>query len=76
MPREIITLQVGQCGNQIGREFWKQLFFKFESKLHTELTSKNYCYMDFKLLDVGIFVPDSEKVTSNVPSYEFLSKCI
>uniref|UniRef100_A0A7S2JP68 Tubulin gamma chain n=1 Tax=Cyanoptyche gloeocystis TaxID=77922 RepID=A0A7S2JP68_9EUKA len=25
MPREIITLQVGQCGNQIGVEFWKQL---------------------------------------------------
>lgn len=24
-PREIITLQVGQCGNQIGMEFWKQL---------------------------------------------------
>ncbi|GAQ89238.1 Gamma tubulin [Klebsormidium nitens] len=25
MPREIITLQVGQCGNQIGTEFWKKL---------------------------------------------------
>jgi tubulin gamma len=25
MPREIITIQVGQCGNQIGYEFWKQL---------------------------------------------------
>ena len=25
MPREIITLQLGQCGNQIGSEFWKQL---------------------------------------------------
>jgi tubulin gamma len=25
MPREIITLQVGQCGNQIGKEFWRQL---------------------------------------------------
>lgn len=25
MPREILTLQVGQCGNQIGMEFWKQL---------------------------------------------------
>ncbi|XP_059634309.1 tubulin gamma-1 chain-like isoform X3 [Cornus florida] len=28
MPREIITLQVGQCGNQIGMEFWKQLCFE------------------------------------------------
>lgn len=25
MPREIITLQTGQCGNQVGSEFWKQL---------------------------------------------------
>ena len=25
MPREIITLQVGQCGNQIGSEFWRHL---------------------------------------------------
>eukprot|EP01083_Nonionella_stella_P183609 664105_1 len=25
MPREIITLQVGQCGNQIGSAFWKRL---------------------------------------------------
>ena len=22
MPREIITIQVGQCGNQIGLRFW------------------------------------------------------
>lgn len=22
MPRELITIQVGQCGNQIGRQFW------------------------------------------------------
>lgn len=25
MPRDIITLQLGQCGNQIGMEFWRQL---------------------------------------------------
>ena len=25
MPREIITLQTGQCGNQIGFEFWRRL---------------------------------------------------
>jgi len=25
MPREIITLSCGQCGNQIGFEFWKRL---------------------------------------------------
>ena len=22
MPRELITIQVGQCGNQIGGRFW------------------------------------------------------
>ncbi|CAG8594143.1 13633_t:CDS:10 [Ambispora gerdemannii] len=25
MPRELITIQTGQCGNQIGMEFWGQL---------------------------------------------------
>ena len=25
MPREIICLQVGQCGNQVGSEFWRTL---------------------------------------------------
>ncbi|KAJ2657482.1 gamma-tubulin [Coemansia sp. RSA 1200] len=25
MPREIITIQAGQCGNQIGTEFWERL---------------------------------------------------
>ncbi|PNH03066.1 Tubulin gamma chain [Tetrabaena socialis] len=25
MPREIINLQVGQCGNQVGSEFWRKL---------------------------------------------------
>lgn len=23
MPRELITVQVGQCGNQIGCKFWE-----------------------------------------------------
>ena len=22
MPREVVTIQVGQCGNQIGSRFW------------------------------------------------------
>lgn len=25
MPRSILTVQVGQCGNQVGLEFWKRL---------------------------------------------------
>ena len=24
MPIEIITIQIGQCGNQVGMEFWKR----------------------------------------------------
>ncbi len=31
MPREIITLQVGQCGNQIGTEFWKTVRSHFDA---------------------------------------------
>ena len=25
MPREIITIQAGQCGNNVGSQFWQQL---------------------------------------------------
>jgi tubulin epsilon len=25
MPRELVTIQVGQCGNQIGYKFWELL---------------------------------------------------
>lgn len=25
MPSSVITVQVGQCGNQIGEEFWKTM---------------------------------------------------
>jgi hypothetical protein len=49
MPREIITIQVGQCGNQIGMEFWKQLCLEhgigkdglledFATQVHSPLT--------------------------------------
>ncbi|URE16172.1 hypothetical protein MUK42_30658 [Musa troglodytarum] len=34
MPREIITIQVGQCGNQIGMEFWKQLCLEHADDQH------------------------------------------
>lgn len=54
MPREIITLQVGQCGNQIGMEFWKQLCLEhgisqdgiledFATQANPRL-SYNFCY--------------------------------
>ena len=25
MPREVVSLHVGQCGNQVGTEFWRQV---------------------------------------------------
>jgi len=50
MPREIITIQVGQCGNQIGYGFWDLLL-----KEHAE-ANKTPVYNDplssfFKNLD-------------------------
>ena len=36
MPREIITLQVGQCGNQIGSEFWKKVCFRCTQKSNSQ----------------------------------------
>ena len=46
MPREIITLQVGQCGNQIGSEFWKKL-------CHEHGISKTGMLEDFALQNGG-----------------------
>lgn len=42
MPREIITLQVGQCGNQIGGEFWKQLCLEHGIELDGKLKQDPY----------------------------------
>lgn len=28
MPREVLTIQVGQCGNQIGHQFWQALLLE------------------------------------------------
>lgn len=40
MPRELVTIHVGQCGNQIGMRFW-ELALKEHSKY-----SKNNTYDD------------------------------
>jgi len=42
MPREIITLQVGQCGNQTGTAFWKAVCMEhaiFDPKIKNEGTT-------------------------------------
>lgn len=58
MPREIITLQVGQCGNQIGMEFWKQLCLEHGiskdgilEDYATQVTSYNHHYRSLQSLD-------------------------
>lgn len=38
MPRELITLSIGQCGNQIGSEFWRQLCAEHGITLEGQLT--------------------------------------
>lgn len=35
MPRELITVQVGQCGNQIGRRFWQQALAEHASAVNS-----------------------------------------
>eukprot|EP00771_Trimastix_marina_P000307 gnl/Trimastix_PCT/1328.p1 GENE.gnl/Trimastix_PCT/1328~~gnl/Trimastix_PCT/1328.p1 ORF type:complete len:462 (-),score=143.83 gnl/Trimastix_PCT/1328:817-2202(-) len=35
MPRELITLQVGQCGSQIGSRFWQLALEEFSTYNHT-----------------------------------------
>ncbi len=40
MPRELITIQVGQCGNQIAMRFWDLALREHANNL------KNDCYND------------------------------
>ena len=52
MPREIITIQVGQCGNQIGLRFWDLLLKEqgkyCKSDLYSEPLSSFFKNMEFK----------------------------
>ncbi|KAL4589992.1 hypothetical protein LXL04_002908 [Taraxacum kok-saghyz] len=57
MPREIINLQVGQCGNQIGMEFWKQLCLEHGiskdgilEEYATQVTYEHQCYERLRFL--------------------------
>ena len=36
MPREVITIQVGQCGNQIGGRFWELALREHKLKMLEE----------------------------------------
>uniref|UniRef100_A0A0G4IFH2 Tubulin gamma chain n=1 Tax=Chromera velia CCMP2878 TaxID=1169474 RepID=A0A0G4IFH2_9ALVE len=58
MPREIITLQVGQCGNQIGMEFWKQLCA--EHGINKEGMLEDYAVNGDDRKDVFFYQADDE----------------
>ncbi|GAW78997.1 tubulin gamma chain [Plasmodium gonderi] len=58
MPREIITLQCGQCGNQIGVEFWKQLCNEHNIDKEGILKNNNYLNEDRK--DIFFYQADDE----------------
>ncbi|ODV61314.1 gamma-tubulin [Ascoidea rubescens DSM 1968] len=42
MPGEIITLQAGQCGNQIGQQFWQQICAEHGISLDGEFDASLY----------------------------------
>ena len=58
MPREIITLQAGQCGNQIGMEFWKQLCL--EHGINQEGVLEEYATAGDDRKDVFFYQADDE----------------
>ncbi|SOV13412.1 tubulin gamma chain [Plasmodium sp. gorilla clade G2] len=58
MPREIITLQCGQCGNQIGVEFWKQLCN--EHNIDQEGIIKNNNFLNEDRKDIFFYQADDE----------------
>lgn len=58
MPREIITLQCGQCGNQIGVEFWKQLCN--EHNINQEGILKNNNFLNEDRKDIFFYQADDE----------------
>ncbi|KAL0479088.1 tubulin gamma [Acrasis kona] len=58
MPREIITIQAGQCGNQVGQEFWKQL--TLEHGINNEGALEDYATQGGDRKDVFFYQADDE----------------
>ncbi|KAG1670151.1 Tubulin gamma-1 chain [Nymphon striatum] len=58
MPREMITLQLGQCGNQIGFEFWKKLCV--EHAISPEGILEDYAAEGTDRKDVFFYQADDE----------------
>ena len=84
MPREIITIQVGQCGNQIGMEFWKQLCLEHgigfegvvkENAMNGEDRKDVFFYQsdDDKYIPRAILVDLEPRVINAIQSSDFKS---
>lgn len=58
MPRELITVQVGQCGNQVGSEFWKRLCK--EHAISSEGVLEDYTMQGDDRKDVFFYQADDE----------------
>ena len=58
MPREIITLQIGQCGNQIGMEFWKKICL--EHGISTEGILQEFAVQGEDRKDVFFYQADDD----------------
>jgi len=59
MPREIICLQVGQCGNQVGSEFWRTLCA--EHGIRKDGTLEDYTLQGGDRKDVFFYQADDEQ---------------
>eukprot|EP01026_Neomeris_dumetosa_P078539 TRINITY_DN85015_c0_g1_i7.p1 TRINITY_DN85015_c0_g1~~TRINITY_DN85015_c0_g1_i7.p1 ORF type:complete len:352 (+),score=9.82 TRINITY_DN85015_c0_g1_i7:372-1427(+) len=61
MPKEIITIQVGQCGNQIAAEFWKKICL--EHGIDREGVQEEHDVQAMDRKDVFFYQADDEKYT-------------
>jgi tubulin epsilon len=54
MPREVIVVQVGQCGNQIGTDFWRNALHEHRDSLrYTEALSTFFRNVDANGAEIG-----------------------
>ncbi|KAF5842575.1 gamma tubulin [Dunaliella salina] len=59
MPREVICLQVGQCGNQVGSEFWRTLCS--EHGIRKDGTLEDFATQGGDRKDVFFYQADDEQ---------------
>ncbi|MCQ2819046.1 MAG: hypothetical protein MJ252_17425, partial [archaeon] len=68
MPREIITIQVGQCGNQIGMRFWDLALREHAARgvVFDDSMSSFFTYNDeLKILKARAIIVDMEEGVIN-----------